>query len=213
MDQAAIRLECSRSQMGDAMHTSRCLFFLPVLVLHVMVVEGSVAQASACLTNRDTASLHVQALTPIVTTGAAARLVQHAIPYRLPAGGRCPQLRCVRGLGKRSEEGGTMAPEASGAGALLRRRRTMAELLPSRSRTLSASNLMRFSGSSGRSNNTSSSRMVMTVWSRRAPMFSMRSFALAAMRAISLMPSCVDSNVAPPAAHKAAYCLGRAVLG
>jgi len=87
MDQAAIRLECSRSQMGEAMHTSRCLFFLLVLVLHVMVVEGSVAQASACLTNRDTASLHVQAVTRIVTTGDAARLVQQGIPYS-PARGR-----------------------------------------------------------------------------------------------------------------------------
>jgi len=86
MGQAAIRLECSRSQMGETMHTSRCLFFLPVLVLHVMVVEGSVAQASACLTNRDTASLHVQAVTRIVTTGDSARLVQQGIPYRPPAG-------------------------------------------------------------------------------------------------------------------------------
>src|SRR5881397_2466591 len=85
MGQAAIRLECSRSQMGETMHTSRCLFFLPVLVLHVMVVEGSVAQASACLTNRDTASLHVQAVTRIVTTGDSARLVQQGIPYRPPA--------------------------------------------------------------------------------------------------------------------------------
>src|SRR2546430_10648506 len=72
---------------------------------------------------------------------------------------------------------------------------------------------MRFSASSGRSNSTSSSRVVMTVWSRRAPMFSMRSFALAAMRAISLMPSWVNSSVAPSAAHRAAYCLVRAFSG
>src|SRR5881397_3493117 len=72
---------------------------------------------------------------------------------------------------------------------------------------------MRFSGSSGRLNSTSSSSVVMTVWSRRAPMFSMRSFALAAMRATSLMPSCVNSSVAPSAAHRAAYCLVRAFSG
>ena len=53
----------------------------------------------------------------------------------------------------------------------------------------------------------------MTVWSRRAPMFSMRSLALAAMRAISLMPSGVNSSVAPSAAHSAAYCLVSAFSG
>ena len=68
------------------MHTSRRLFFLPVLVLHMMVVEGSVAQASACLTNRDTASKHIQELTRIVTVGDSARLAQQGIPYR-PAEG------------------------------------------------------------------------------------------------------------------------------
>src|SRR5213595_1283003 len=96
---------------------------------------------------------------------------------------------------------------------MYRRRSSSSTILPSRSRTLSASNLMRFSASSGRSNNTSSSRVVMTVWSRRSPMFSMRSLALAAMRAISLMPSCVNSSVAPSAAHRAAYCLVRAFSG
>src|SRR5256886_13560425 len=44
-------------------------------------------------------------------------------------------------------------------------------------------------------------------------LFSMRSLALAAMRAISLMPSWVNSSVAPSAAHRAAYCLVRAFSG
>src|SRR5258708_3882201 len=44
-------------------------------------------------------------------------------------------------------------------------------------------------------------------------MFSMRSFTLAAMRAISLTPSAVNSSVAPSDAHNAAYCLVSAFSG
>jgi hypothetical protein len=59
---------------------------LPVLVLQVAVVEASVAQASACLTNSDTASKHIQNVTRIVSAGDSARLAQEGIPYRPAAG-------------------------------------------------------------------------------------------------------------------------------
>jgi hypothetical protein len=62
------------------------LLLLAALALHVMVAEAGVAQASACLTNADTVSMHVKNVTRIVTAGDSALLVQQGIPYR-PAGG------------------------------------------------------------------------------------------------------------------------------
>ena len=59
--------------------------FLYVLALEAIPKAG-VAQTSACLINADTASVHVQGVTRIVTSGDSARLVQQGIPYR-PAGG------------------------------------------------------------------------------------------------------------------------------
>ena len=53
-----------------------------------------------------------------------------------------------------------------------------------RSRTKSPSTSRVRTPDSGRSNRTSSSRVVITVWRRRAPMFSMRSLSSVAMRAI-----------------------------
>ena len=53
----------------------------------------------------------------------------------------------------------------------------------------------------------------MTVCRRRAPMFSMRWFTMAAVRAISPMPSSVKVSDVPSAATRAAYCLVRAFSG
>ncbi len=52
------------------------------LALQAMITQASVTQTSACLTNADTASKHVQAVTRIVTSGDSSRLVQQGIPYR-----------------------------------------------------------------------------------------------------------------------------------
>src|SRR6266700_3968755 len=55
--------------------------------LGVLMNAGSlVAQTSPCLTNPDTAAMHVQNVTQTVTHGDSARLAQQGIPYK-PAGG------------------------------------------------------------------------------------------------------------------------------
>src|SRR6185437_1336581 len=81
------------------------------------------------------------------------------------------------------------------------------------SRTTWASTTIFAEPRSGRSNRTSSRRVVITVCSRRAPIFSMRSLTRAAMRAISAMPSTLKSSVAPSASTSAAYCLVSAFSG
>lgn len=60
--------------------------FLAVACLLAPVPGRVTAQQSPCLTNADTASKHVQAVTRIVTTGDSSRLVQLGIPYHPPAG-------------------------------------------------------------------------------------------------------------------------------
>jgi hypothetical protein len=44
------------------------------------------AQGSACLTNADTAAVHVALVTEVVTLGDSARTVSQGLPYRPPEG-------------------------------------------------------------------------------------------------------------------------------
>ena len=59
---------------------------------------------------------------------------------------------------------------------------------------------------SGKPYNSSSSNVVMTVCSRRAPMFSMRELQIVATRASSAMPSGANVSDEPSEATSAAYC-------
>src|SRR5439155_18571453 len=79
--------------------------------------------------------------------------------------------------------------------------------------TYASSMMTRLSAKSGPSNDTLSSSFSMTVWSRRAPIFSVRSLTMVAKSAIRQMASSVNTRSMPSVSMNAVYCLTSALRG
>jgi hypothetical protein len=57
-------------------------FLLSAIIAVAAIPDGVAGQVSPCLTNADTASWHVAAVSRTITSGDSARLVQQGLPYR-----------------------------------------------------------------------------------------------------------------------------------